>query len=370
MALPDKEYIRSLVKYDPEFQELCDRTGLFSGKFSVTELHGHMKTILDAFERAVGPTPDDIIETNITYTTRDGTSLRAKLFQPKERTTGKGRPLFVMFHGGGFSSGSPDDETLLCRNLVHALGAVCVAPTYRVAPEHVFPTAAHDAWDALQWAASPETYMAWGADPVNAGFVVGGTASGGNLAAVATHMARDSQLQPPLTGHYLSTPLLTMPEVVPEKYREFYLSHGQNTHSPVMCTSVVHHIVDGVYKADKTEATLFSVLNHPRGHAGLPPAYVQACGLDATRDDALLYEAILRKECKLQTKIGVYLGLPQRFQDLFATFTASTRFRRDQVEGIAWLFGRAPDIAKVVTELKPEDVLGQDPAVSPRPVFY
>lgn len=309
-----------------------------------------MKNTLDAFEEAIGPTPDGIVETDIAYTTRNGTSLKARLFQPKERTTEKGSP-FVVFHGGGFSGGSPDDETLLCRNLVHALRAVCVAPTYRMAPEHVLPTAVHNAWDALQWAASPENHKAWGADPVSAGFVVGGTGPGGNLAAVVTHMATENDLSPPLTGHYLSTPLLTMPAVVPDRYRAFYLSHGQNTHSPVMCTSAVHHIVDSVYKADTKDGTLFSVLNHPTGHAGLPPVYIQACGLDATRDDALLHEAILSKEEKTKTRVDVYAGLPQRFQDLFATLAASTRFRRDQVGGIAWFFGITPDMVKVVTEL-------------------
>lgn len=51
--------------------------------------------------------------------------------------------------------------------------------------------------------------------------------------------------------------------------------------------------------------------------------------LDATRDDALLYEAILREECDTKTRLDVYPGLPHGFQDLFARLTASTRFRRD-----------------------------------------
>lgn len=328
-----------------------------------------MRSLLDASTRAVGPTPNDIVETELVYTTRDGTALRAKLFQPKTRSTDKGSPLFVLFHGGAFSGGSPENEALVCRNLVRAVGAVCVAPTYRVAPQFVFPTAANDAWDALQWAASEANTTAWGADPTT-GFVVGGTSAGGNLAAVVTHMARNHGLSPPLTGHYLAVPVLTTPAAVPDRYRPYYLAHEQNKSSPVMDAAAVHTMVDILYQADAADHTQFAVLGHPQGHAGLPPVFVQACGLDALRDDALIYERVLAHECGIQTRLAVYGGQPHGFYDLFPTLKASTRFRQDQVQGLAWLIGREADMSNVVTKLDPEDALNLDHTFSTRPVFF
>jgi len=35
--------------------------------------------------------------------------------------------------------------------VVSELGGVFIAVGYRKAPEHVFPTAVHDAWDSVKW---------------------------------------------------------------------------------------------------------------------------------------------------------------------------------------------------------------------------
>lgn len=49
------------------------------------------------------------------------------------------------YHGGGFCTGAPEDEELTCRNLVQAFGAVCVTPTYRLAPVSKWPCGPKDA---------------------------------------------------------------------------------------------------------------------------------------------------------------------------------------------------------------------------------
>lgn len=60
----------------------------------------------------------------------------------------------VYFHGGGWVLGSVDDWDASCRALAVASGCDVLSVDYRLAPEHVFPAAADDAFDALTWVAS------------------------------------------------------------------------------------------------------------------------------------------------------------------------------------------------------------------------
>ena len=56
-----------------------------------------------------------------------------------------------MLHGGGWCLGGLENEELNCRNFAQQLGCVCLNVDYRLAPEHPFPAAVNDSWDALKW---------------------------------------------------------------------------------------------------------------------------------------------------------------------------------------------------------------------------
>jgi acetyl esterase/lipase len=246
------------------------------------------------------------------------------------------------YHGGGFTIGSPEGEERSCRNFVQALGAVCISAAYQLAPEHPFPGAPKSAWDSLRWAAA--NAKSFGADP-SLGFVVGGTSAGGNLSAVLAHLARDEKLSPPLTGQYLSIPALLPPAVVPEKYKEFYLSSTQNENAPVLPKGAIDMFM-AAYKPDDYDP-LYVPFNNPKGHADLPPAYFQVNGLDPLRDEALIYERVLREEYGIKTKLDMYPGLPHGFWGFFPMLKASDQFRIDMVEGMGWLLGRKPEMDKI-----------------------
>ena len=213
---------------------------------------------------------------------------------------------------------------------------------YQLGPEHPFPAAPKCAWDTLKWAAA--NAKSFGADP-SLGFVVGGTSSGGTLTAVLTHLARDEKLLPPLTGQYLAIPLLLAPAVVPEKYKKFYHSYEQNKNAPVLPQAALDMFTKA-YQPDEHDP-LYVPLNHPKGHADLPPAYFQVCGLDPLRDDALIYEMVLREEYGIETKLDIYPGLPHGFWTFFPKLKSADKFRGDMVECMGWLLGRKPEMYKI-----------------------
>ena len=187
----------------------------------------------------LGAAPKSVKQTELQYTTRDNSKVRARLYQPSPAPD-HGSPLIVMIHGGGFCVGGPEGEEQTCRNLVQGFKATCVSITYRLAPEFPFPQAVEDCWDALQWAS--KSAKDWGAD-LSSGFIVGGTSAGGNLSAGLALRARDEKLSPPLTGQFLAIPAVMSPEAVPEKWAPWYLSHEQNKEVPILPQAAVDMLV-------------------------------------------------------------------------------------------------------------------------------
>lgn len=94
------------------------------------------------------------------------------------------RPGLLWIHGGGFVIGSAAQDDSLCARFARELDAVVVAPDYRLAPRHRYPTPVDDCHDALVWlAARPEV------DPDR--IAIGGASAGGGLAAALAFAARD-----------------------------------------------------------------------------------------------------------------------------------------------------------------------------------
>jgi len=88
--------------------------------------------------------------------------------------------------GGGYVLGSPHSRRKTAGHLALAAGARVLVPNYRLAPEHPFPAAVHDAVRAYEW------LIAHGAEPSKT--VVAGDSSGGGLAVSTVIAVRDRGL--------------------------------------------------------------------------------------------------------------------------------------------------------------------------------
>jgi len=100
---------------------------------------------------------------------------------------GRGLPILVFFHGGGFVAGSLDTHDTVLRAVTNRCGCVVVSVGYRLAPENPYPAAPDDAYAATKWVADHAPEIGGDARRI----AVGGDGAGGNLAAVVTLMARD-----------------------------------------------------------------------------------------------------------------------------------------------------------------------------------
>lgn len=96
---------------------------------------------------AWGPITGVKEEKDCQITVRDGEKITLRTYTP-EKT---GAPLYVMYHGGGWCIGDLASEDLLSRLLCGKLGFLVVSVDYRLGPEHTFPKAHHDCWDATKW---------------------------------------------------------------------------------------------------------------------------------------------------------------------------------------------------------------------------
>ena len=192
-------------------------------------------------------------------------------------------PLVVFFHGGGFVFGSPDTHDNLCRALARAAGCAVLSVDYRLAPEHPFPAAVEDAYEALCWAACEAGRL--GADPQR--LAVAGDSAGGTLAAVACLKSRDEG------GPRIRHQALIYPATDATTFdRESYRAYAEG------------------YFLDRSQVDWFrdqylpqpEDRRHPHASpllaaslAGLPPATVVTAEFDVLRDEGLAYADALER---------------------------------------------------------------------------
>jgi len=141
------------------------------------------------------PAPAEVRCEALQYQARDGHALGLRLYRPAE-TTSEPLPVLLFLHGGGFVLGGLDSHDGVCREFAARAHCAVLAVDYRLAPEHPFPTALHDAADAIAWLAEQAAH--WHLDTQR--LVLGGDSAGATLATVlaiqAAHQPAAVALKP------------------------------------------------------------------------------------------------------------------------------------------------------------------------------
>lgn len=226
---------------------------------------------------------------------RDGAVLPARLVAPSVEP---GLPLLLYLHGGGFTIGSSATHDILCRELARLAGCMVVSLDYRLAPEHRFPTASNDAWDALRWLAGHAASL--GADPAR--LAVGGDSAGGTLAAVNAIEARDAGL--PLRLQLLFYPGCAAHQDTP--------SHRRFADGPVLGADSIAWFFDQyLARPEEREDWRFAPLLAPDVE-GVAPAWIGLAECDPLVDEGVDYADKLRA-AGVPVDLELYRGVAHEF---------------------------------------------------------
>ncbi|KLI06032.1 lipase [Mycolicibacterium conceptionense] len=207
--------------------------------------------------------------------------MRARRYVPD----GSGSPaisaLLLYFHGGGFVIGDLDTHDSLCRLICRDGGIQVISVDYRLAPEHKAPAAVDDAYAAYRWALDHAAGL--GATRI----MVGGDSAGGNLAAVVTQQARDSELPLPA----LQLLLYPVTDMSSDTRSKTLFADGYFLKKRDMDWFAGHYL-DGaeVSAEDPMVSPLLS-----EDLSGLPPALVVTAGFDPLRDEGNRYARAMRE---------------------------------------------------------------------------
>jgi acetyl esterase len=277
-------------EFDPELEGLVgllpatDLDDIPAARAMFDELIGPMLDSVDTAGVAVGrrevPGPDGAAPVPVVVHTPDGD------------VPDGGRPALLSIHGGGFVMGSAAMELAFAVEVARELGAVVVAPEYRLAPEHPFPAGLEDCYAVLRWMA--DDARALGIDATR--LAVGGQSAGGGLSAAVALMARDRG------GPAICFQFLGIPE----------LDHRLQT------TSMRTFVDTPLWNRPAAERSWAAYLGGAAatGYAspsiaedlgGLPPAYVSTMEFDPLRDEGIVY-ALRLMEAGVSVELHTFPG--------------------------------------------------------------
>ncbi len=249
----------------------------------------------------------------------DGHVLKARLYAP----AGHGLPALMYLHGGGFTVGSIATHDLLCRQLSHLAGCAVVSLDYRLAPEHKFPTAANDAWDALQWLHVNAPHL--GLDRQR--LAVGGDSAGGTLAAMCAVLARGA-------GLHLLLQLLIYPGCAAHQDTP---SHRKFAEGFVLGEAQISWFF-GQYvrsRADRDDWR-FAPLNAPDVD-GVAPAWVGLAECDPLVDEGVMYADKLRS-AGVAVELEIYRGVTHEFIKMGRVIPEARQFHADAARALQLAF--------------------------------
>jgi acetyl esterase len=251
-----------------------------------------------AYEKGAGvlevPKPQLARVEDFAIPARDGHALPARLYAPSQARL----PVLLFFHGGGFTVGSIATHDTLCRVLSEKSGCAVVSVDYRLAPEHKFPTASNDAWDACLFVAKSAAEL--GLD--GSRLALGGDSAGGTLAAVCAILARDAGL--PVALQLLFYPGTTSHQDTASHHR---FADGPLLGEPLITWFFAQYL-NGPAERDDWR---FAPLN-AEDVEGVAPAWVGLAECDPVVDEGIAYADKLRA-AGVPVDLEIYRGVIHEF---------------------------------------------------------
>ncbi|MBL8447157.1 MAG: alpha/beta hydrolase [Zoogloeaceae bacterium] len=271
------------MSLDPQARALLDMVYRIGAprfhELSVDQARRSMEKLLFAF-RPDAPAVASVTEVPIPRG-HDGVLL-ARYYRPISAEPDATLPLLVYYHGGGWCIGDVNSYDVACRELANLSHCAVVSVEYRLAPEHPFPAAIHDALLALDWVTDNADLLS--IDPAKV--ALGGDSAGGNLAIVTALQARDRG------GPALRHLLLVYPstEMISNRPSRSTYGDGYFLDRESLVWFYSRYLPQGNTDDWRASPMLASSL------AGLPPMTLLTAGCDPLTDDCLAFAERVRQE--------------------------------------------------------------------------
>ncbi|UOF92012.1 alpha/beta hydrolase [Fodinisporobacter ferrooxydans] len=220
-------------------------------------------------------------------------------------------PLLLWFHGGGWVWGNLETADEACRVIANKANCIVVSVDYRLAPEHTFPIAIEEAYAAIKWAYENASEVH--GDPSR--IAVGGDSAGGNLAAVASMMARDRN------GPKIIYQLLVYP-VIDSRLSTESFQHFENGYS--LTKEKMKWFWEQYAPGIADQQHPYAAPVFAGNLRNLPPALVITAEFDPLRDEGEAYANML-KEAGVSARCIRFDGMIHGFFTRVAAFDQAMR---------------------------------------------
>lgn len=179
-------------------------------------------------------------------------------------------PIVLYLHGGGYIACSPETHRMLVASIVRRVGGTAYVPQYRLAPEHPYPAALHDARGAYRYLIDT-----CGIDPSR--IVIAGDSAGGGLALCLALSLRDDTVPMPAAVVTFSpwTDLASTGSSLDENTDRCAMFAGDTIRRAA------------AFYVGRTEPTVPTLSPLYGDFSGLPPMLVHASRDEVLRDDAV-----------------------------------------------------------------------------------
>lgn len=264
--------------------------------------------------------PHDINLEQIQITAMDGYPVPVRINKPKP--TGKELPALIWIHGGGFICGSADMNDTCLFNFIRELGIVIVSVEYRLAPKYSFPTPLEDCYATLEWVYDHAEEL--DIDPTR--IAIGGTSSGGGLAACLAQLACDRAKVVPVF-QLLVYPMLDDRTAFKKEIQHESILTWSNASNRFGWKSYLR----GVFGSENVLP--YSVAARRENLAGLPPAWIGIGELDLFLEEDIAYAERLKQsnvDCELVVIPGAFHG----FDTMHPEIPITNSFLQSQINAL------------------------------------
>lgn len=267
-----------------------------------------------ALKEAPHPVPASLSVENIYIpSSQPQRNIRLRVYRPRER---KNLPILLYFHGGAFIYGTPEQYDFIFFRLALDIEAAIVSVDYRLAPEHPFPAAMEDSYDALLWLSESAEQIEGNKNNIT----IGGSSAGATIAASLTHYARD-QKEACIRHQYLLYP--------PTDHLMRTSSMKELAHAPMQTQKAAEWMWKHYLQQKIDQPPQYAVPIQEKNLKNLPEATVIICELDPLKDEGKEYAKKLQ-EAEVSVNLIEIQGAVHAF-DFFAC-SLSEIFYHQQVE--------------------------------------